>query len=284
MIIVRLRGGLGNQLFQYALGRHLALLNQTELKLDISLLTTPYTWTRRQYQLDAFVIKATVATRQEIAALKGKYEVLSRLLRFLSPQYYREPCFEFDDKVLSLRGSFYLDGYWQSEKYFEAIASLLRTDLRPEVALSANRAAAFGENKNTIAVSIHLRCVAIISFCSKANRYLQPCSMDYYENAIGYMAKEIENPTFFVFSDDISWVRENLKVPFQVHFIEGYTPQEDLWMMAACRHHIIANSTFSWWGAWLNPGPYKTVIAPQRWFATERFNTQDLLPTKWIRL
>ena len=106
----------------------------------------------------------------------------------------------------------------------------------------------------------------------------------YYTKALKFLVPNLSFPTFFVFSDDIAWAKHYLRLPYPAHFVEGNTAADDLLLMASCKHHIIANSTFSWWGAWLNPSPDKIVIAPQKWFSTERFNTQDLLPAAWIKL
>lgn len=285
MIIVKLCGGLGNQLFQYALGRHLAGLNQTELQFDASLLDKPHDWTYRKYGLGAFNIKATQATEVEIRQMTGcfRFSKWSRVLGLTSKRHFIEPHFHFCPSILKLKGSFYLDGYWQSEKYFSDIAAHIREELTPTFTLSKSLESIIKQIAEVNSISIHIRRGDYLKV-SKANRYLKPCDTTYYQKAIDCIAKKMDKPTFFVFSDDMAWVKQNLKLPFPTHYIEGNTPQEDLLLMASCQHHIIANSTFGWWGAWLNPDPYKIVIAPQQWFATERFNTQDLLPDTWIRL
>lgn len=281
MIIVQLRGGLGNQLFQYALGRHLAFLNQTELKLDISLLNEVNSWTYRTYSLNDFNIKATLATKDEINRLRGRW---GGFVPFLGSQKaIVEPHFHFYAPVLSLKDAVYLDGYWQSEKYFIDIADVIREDLTPKVSGSDTYEVLKESITQCNAVSIHIRRGDYVTN-SKANCYFKPCEAEYYQKAIQYLVKYISNPVFFVFSDDILWAKANFKIDFPTYFVEGNSAQEDLWLMASCGYQIIANSTFSWWGAWLNQQPDKIVIAPQTWFSTKRFNTQDLLPETWIRL
>lgn len=281
MIIVKLRGGLGNQLFQYALGRHLAVLNQTELKLDVSLLDEINDWTYRTYGLGEFNIKATLATKDEINRLRRAWRGFAKFLG--GKNAILEPYFHFYSPALLLKDGVYLDGYWQSEKYFRDIVHLIREDLTPKTPLS-KPCQAFKEFMTQCnSVSVHIRRGDYAS-TSKANRYLKPCEADYYQKAIDYLINWVSKPVFFIFSDDILWVKANFKIDFPTHYIEGNSAQEDLLLMASCQHHIIANSTFSWWGAWLNRHPDKIVTAPQKWFSTERFDTRDLLPETWIRL
>lgn len=283
MIIIKLRGGLGNQLFQYALGRHLAVLNHTELKLDMSLLGQAHDWTPRKYSLDSFNIQATQATKDEIKQLRGSWNKFSQLLGLQPSAHVTEPHFHFYPPILSLKKDVYLDGYWQSEKYFIDIAPLIRQDLTPKTSLSNSCLTLKNLITQSNAVSVHIRRGDYVS-TSKSNHYFKPCEADYYQNAVAYLVNHIANPIFYVFSDDIPWAKANSNIDFPTHYIEGNSAQDDLWLMAHCQHHIVANSTFSWWGAWLSRNPCKIVIAPQKWFATERFNTRDLLPTTWIRL
>lgn len=287
MIFVKLSGGLGNQLFQYALGRNLAILNQTVPKLDTSLLDKSHDWTYRRYGLEVFNIQAIKATQLEINQIRDNWNSLSqRFRRFFggtSSNYFKEPHFHFYQPVLSLQDGVYLEGYWQSEKYFAGIADVIREDLRPVVSLS-NQYETFKRSiKQCVSVSIHIRR-GDYTTTSKANRYLKPCETIYYQTAMEYLTSRISNPVFFVFSDDIEWAKANVKFGFPMLYVEGNSTPEDLLLMSHCQHHIIANSTFSWWGAWLNPSQDKIVIAPQKWFSTERFDTKDLLPQSWIRL
>ena len=287
MIIIKLRGGLGNQLFQYALGRHLSVLNHTELKLDTFLLNTPHNWTHRTYELASFNIQATTATQQEINQLSGRWGAwLQRCGKFFglkSSSYFKEPHFHFYLPVLSLQDGVYLDGYWQSENYFSAIAGVIREDLTPIVPLPNYLETLKNAIPQCASVSVHIRR-GDYTTTSKANRYLKPCDADYYHRAVEYLVKRIVNPVFFVFSDDIEWAKYNVQFDFPTQYVEGNSAPEDMLLMSSCRHHIIANSTFSWWGAWLNQQPDKIVIAPQKWFSTERFDTSDLLPESWIQL
>lgn len=287
MIIVKLSGGLGNQLFQYAFGRHLATVNQKELKLDTSALTKTSDWTSRSYALGAFNIQAQEATPEEIKALAGKpnrlLQRVGRKVGITPIQYFQEPHFHFYSSALSIKSSHYLEGYWQSEKYFEAIAPILREEFSFTITPSAHAQTIKEKISNGTSVSLHLRRGDYVK-TSKANRYLRPLTMEYYQKAIDYINQRVKNPQFFLFSDDIEWAKSQVTFPLTTHFSTGTSAHEDLWLMTHCRHHIIANSTFSWWGAWLNQQPDKIVIAPQKWFSTERFDTSDLLPESWIQL
>ncbi|MFN8345856.1 MAG: alpha-1,2-fucosyltransferase [Spirosomataceae bacterium] len=286
MIIVKLSGGLGNQLFQYALGRHLAILNRTELKLDASQLEKPHQWPYRTFGLGEFNIAATKATKSEIKQLIGQRNLFRRLGELWgnrSSAYIKEPHFHFYESVLSRKDNLYLDGYWQSEKYFLPVADLLRNDLTLKLPLSDRGQLIDKSIAQCTSVSVHVRRGDYLTR-SKANRYLRPCGLEYYHKAVDYLSQKLENPVFFVFSDDPVWAKEHLVFPFPTHHVQANAAHEDLVLMASCRHHIIANSTFSWWGAWLNPDPDKIVIAPQKWFSAERLDTCDLLPVSWIRL
>lgn len=286
MIITRLRGGLGNQLFQYAFGRALAERHQAILKLDIGLLNQAQTkWTYRMYGLEAFNIHAPVATTAEIRSLTGILPPYGWIasLGLRSQSYHKEPHFQFYPQALEWKPPLYLDGYWQSERYFEDIKTILRQELTLQQPLSATAQSWLDAIQSTQAVSVHIRR-GDYATPSKANRYLRPCSLEYYQKSLTLMAQQVVNPTFWIFSDEINWAKKHLQLPYPTHFVEGNLTHEDLRLMAACRQHIIANSTFSWWGAWLNPSPQKIVIAPKDWFTGGTFYTADLLPATWLKI
>ncbi|RDB07693.1 alpha-1,2-fucosyltransferase [Runella aurantiaca] len=287
MIIVKLSGGLGNQLFQYALGRQLSIVNHTDLKMDTTNFSQPSGGTTRTFALGSFNIHAAQANKDEIKLLAGEpnriFQRVRRKIGLMPIHYFKEPHFHFYQPVLSLQDGVYLDGYWQSEKYFAEIADRIREDLKP-VGSFSNQYETFKQSiKQSVSVSVHIRR-GDYTTTSKANRYLKPCEALYYQTAVEYLTKRISNLVFFVFSDDIEWAKAHIHFGFPMQYVEGNSAQEDLLLIASCQHHIIANSTFSWWGAWLNPHPDKIVIAPQKWFSTERFDTKDLLPESWILL
>lgn len=290
MVIARLMGGLGNQLFQYAAGRTIALANETVLKLDIS----TYETSPRGYRLDKYNIQAETASPGEVSRLTGtgggKCGRLRRAIRarlhLQDRRVGRERHYHFDPAMLTAPDGVYLDGYWQTERYFNEIDDVIREELTPrEDPDSANRAA-LSEISKCRSVSLHIRRGDYVSNPTYS-KFHGLCPMDYYENAVRQISAEVEQPRFFIFSDDPEWVRENLKLDHPTTYINHNGEEkdyEDLRLMSACENHIIANSSFSWWGAWLCRNPKKVVIAPRKWFNDPSNDTKDLIPNSWRRL
>lgn len=286
MIIVNLKGGLGNQMFQYALGRHLAYKNGTILKLDTTSLSKAKEIGNiyRPFDLDKFNIQNEQATAEEVRALHYPYGLISKLKNILERKILRKTFVEFDENVLGLKDNAYLDGYWQSPRYFEAIRATLLTEFTLKNPLSPSGQTLRDRITNSISVSLHVRRGDYVA----NKRVLKEngvCSVDYYKKAIETISSKVNNPTFFVFSDDIEWVKVNLSVPANSVFMadETITAPEELFLMNQCQHNIIANSSFSWWGAWLNQNPNKIVIAPTPWFDTIKYD-KNLLPESWIQI
>ena len=289
MIVMRLKGGLGNQLFQYALGRYLSYSKNTTLSLD----TSSYHIDRlRVYRLDCFEITASASDRLPFFATDGRLKHFNTILQtlkglFSQPfQIIKESAFPFDASVLACSDQAYLDGFWQSEQYFAPIADLIRHDLRLKNPLPPALQALADQIQATNAIAVHVRRGDYVSN-PITTAYHGVCSVDWYENAAKLMLQRVDNPTFFVFSDDYVWVRENIAFDAPTVFIPPSPDGQecnDLHVMSLCQHHIIANSSFSWWGAWLNANPHKIVIAPQQWFAAGKHDTKDLIPPSWIRL
>jgi hypothetical protein len=292
-IIVRLIGGLGNQMFQYAAGRALALRSGAALKLDVSGFET---YGLRRYELDAYPIAATLADAGELAMVGVGAAPPSLPLRILAkltgikpprnPFHYREPHFPFDAKLASQPLPLFMDGYWQSERYFSDIAQTLRAELTPRDAMDAANAATAAEIASVTAVSLHVRRGDYVSN-AHTNAYHGVCSLDYYRTAIDHIRAHVSAPHLFVFSDDAEWTRANLTSDLPTTYVSANPPDKgfrDLQLMSLCQHHIIANSSFSWWGAWLNGQPGKIVIAPKTWFSAGGNDTRDLVPEAWVRL
>ncbi|OHB79357.1 MAG: hypothetical protein A2Z25_15860 [Planctomycetes bacterium RBG_16_55_9] len=273
MVIVKLYGGLGNQLFQYATARRIAVENGSLLKLDAS---TGFEndFYKRSYGLHHFNIVENFAAPEDISASRP----------------VKEKHFHFDPDVLNLRDNVYLDGYWQSEKYFKSIEDVIRDELavrQPPTGLNAKIAEAIAE---TNSVSLHFRRLHGVS-CGQVDvrgvTLHGAASLDYYYRCIERLAQTVKNPYFFIFSDDPGWVRDHLRLPYPTMVVANNGPgkdHEDLRLMSLCKHHIIANSTFSWWGAWLNPGKDKMVFAPAPWFNVAEHNVKDLFPERWIKI
>lgn len=288
MIITRLNGGLGNQMFQYAIGRKLSLLNKTVLKLDISDFKKQ---NLRNYGLKHFNIIENIATPKEISKTKTPYGFISKTISALNKKILRKFNIGFDPRVLNKKDNTYLDGFWQSEKYFEDISDIIRQDFRLSRKMSHSAEIAYEKIKKTeISVSVHIRRGDYVHN-KKTGNYHGTCSLEYYKMATEKLSKKLgKNVTgkihLFIFSDDIYWVRKNLSFPYRTTFVSNPSipDYEELILMSKCKHHIIANSSFSWWGAWLNPDPQKIVIAPAKWFNTKPNTYKDIVPNSWIKI
>jgi hypothetical protein len=287
-IITRLIGGLGNQLFQYAAARAMALKAGASVKLDLSEFDTDIL---RRYELGSYAIAAVPASSDDLAAITtpaptGLVSNLKVRLRGAKQSHYREAHFHFDPNVMRQRLPLYMDGYWQSERYFRDVADTIRRDLTPRDPLEPENAAIAAQINRTNAVSLHVRRGDYVTN-AVTNAYHGVCSIDYYRAAVAYITTHAPDPYFFVFSDDLAWARENLVIGHPTTFVEANPPDRgfrDMQLMSMCRHHVIANSSFSWWGAWLNPSNDKIIVAPARWFAQDKKNTDDLLPAEWVKL
>lgn len=285
MIVVNLKGGIGNQMFQYALGRHLALKNATELKLDIAGLDRANAVgdIYRPFALQAFNIKATVATPGEVRKLKYPYGIISKGWRYLTFKLSRDKNILFRPEVLGYTDNIYLDGYWQSPLYFAEIRETLLTELTLKAESEGFQN--FAELiKASCAVAIHIRRGDYAKNPLVAKEF-GPCSLNYYEHALAKINATVASPTYFVFSDDLPWVKENLSLPASSVFVDDKTLRDvdELILMSLCRHNIIANSSFSWWSAWLNQNPSKIVIAPTPWFDKITVD-KDLILPEWTQI
>jgi hypothetical protein len=281
-------------MFQYAAGRRLAFVKDVPLKLHI--VPGENVATPRPYNLHAFNILEEWATPDEIERLTGQRVatgLFARLVSRMSPlprhlsSFVAERHFQFDPKILDLPGDIYLEGYWQSEKYFRDCEDVIRKELSVKIPMSSpNEEMAHGIAGEESAVSIHVRRGDYVSDAG-TNRFHGTCSVDYYRDAADRISGFAPASHFFLFSDGIDWAKENLRLRQPVTYVDfndGEKNYEDLRLMSLCKHHIIANSSFSWWGAWLNPNPDKIVIAPKKWFNDPSINTDDLIPKSWLRL
>ncbi len=286
MIIVNLKGGTGNQMFQYALGRQLALKNNDVLKLDIGGLARANVVgdIYRPFALQAFNIIKDVASPMEVHQLKYPYGPISKGWRYLSFKLSRDKNTSFHPAVLNWTGDIYLDGFWQSPLYFDDIRDVLLKEFTLAKPFSGAGAALAEQIKHSPAVALHVRRGDYIKN-PRVEREFGPCSLAFYKAAMAEIEKTVPNPTYFVFSDDLPWVKENLPVGDSAVFVkgEGMTDVEDLMLMSMCQHKIIANSSFSWWGAWLNQNHHKVVVAPTPWFDTQPYD-KDLIPKDWLQL
>lgn len=292
MIVIKLMGGLGNQMFQYALGRRLASERGVPLRLDLSWFDQSSeiaTDTVRNFALDGWRIEAIKASEAELAQFPLSRSVAHRFLRrfpLRSGRVILEKSFGFNRRVLAAPATAYLLGYWQSPKYFESIEALLRREFSMSVPSCAHAVALQGCVQKPGAVSVHIRRGDYVRN-PETNAYHGVCTIEYYKKAAALISRRIPEPTFVVFTDDPVWARENINWKWPTSFVEhdaGCLPHNDIWLMSQCSHHVIANSSFSWWGAWLGSNPQKRVVAPMRWFRKPGIDTSDLYPEGWIRL
>ena len=307
MITVQLRGKLGNQMFQYATGRALALRRGAALALDTRACRYGY-----DLRLGCFRLPLVEAPLVRIPAevyyghlcrlpyhhrprpyswlhpYVWLHRLSSRIARATKrygpgPMLHRERAFSFDPRVLDLPDGSYLSGFWQSERYFADAADTIRRDFTlREPPSPANRRWLDVIGAQDCAVSVHVRRGDYLG----SDRY-GVCSPAYYREAARLVGRRTgAKPVFFVFSDEPAWVRENLRLDPETHVLDHNDTEggacEDLRLMAACDHHVIANSSFSWWGAWLAPSPHKVVVAPQPWQRSREIDTSDILPRGWL--
>lgn len=270
-VIVRLAGGLGNQLFQYAFGRAMAVRNDARLVLDAvsGFPRDPY---RRSFALSPFDIRGDF-----LPASRGYTSLFGRLRRRLLQAYSsrlpvpRRPYVTETDishwdpliSELRLTQTTYFDGYWQHEEYFRDIRDTLRQELTTTATLAPRCLRLAQSLPERRSVAVHVRCLRHSTAHSPATPQLD-VDPRYYSTAIEFMSTRIDNPVFVAFADDLDWVRRHISFPSGTIFPEGKrSDHEDLWLMSQCRGFIIANSTFSWWGAWLSRHDDKLVIAPR---------------------
>jgi len=292
MIIVKLGGGLGNQMFQYAAAKALAVCSRTQLKLDISHFDRHISnETLRNYHLNVFPnIREKIAIREEVDNLlpQFKFDLFNKLYKNINKRIFNfnksykvERNLFYSPITLNTSKKVYLDGYWQSEKYFDGIQSVIKEDFSLDHLLHYEPLQhSIGLLQSEFSVSIHVRRGDYITNPS-TNSYHGILGLDYYERAITKVISLAEgNPLFFIFSDDIDWCRKNLKIPYKHIYISTGIDHHDLYLMSICKHNIIANSSFSWWAAWLNKNSSKIIVAPKRWFAAAEPN--NIVPDKWL--
>lgn len=286
-IIVGLSGGLGNQMFQYAAGRSLSLRSAVDLELDLSWFAGRE---ERAYGLNDFSI--TGQTLNPLKALPEKIQTLeSRISRRWLPsrmggKIYREKQFHFDEGVHQLKPSAYLEGYWQSEKYFQEHSVQISSDFLPKTKTPDRCLPILNSIQGTQAICLHIRRGDYITNASAAKTH-GVCPLSYYQQGVEQLLPGLSSPHCFIFSDDPQWVKENIDLPCAFTVVDvnnGKQANWDLFLMHSCMHFVIANSSLSWWGAWLGAHEEKRVIAPLQWFLTEDKNTKDLLPKNWERI
>lgn len=290
-VIARIEGGLGNQLFQYAAARTLADRLKCGLLLDLRGIEENGD---RPYQLDLYRVRAEIATEDVLAALPAwrptRLRRLQQSLSFQFPKVFRSPVFwprsfAYDSRIELLQCPVYMVGYWQSERYFASNRTCLLQDLVLQTAEAAN----VGWTQKITAsksVSLHVRRGDYVSNAS-SSQFHGTCDLAYYQKAVEVLMRKDSEIEVFVFSDEPQWAADNLRLPVPMHIVDANPPDSghlDIELMRRCRHHVLANSSFSWWGAWLCESPGQMVFAPQHWFANADVNAIDVVPARWHRV
>lgn len=285
-IIVRCLGGLGNQMFQYAFYRRLQLENKNVF-LDISGF--------KDYSLHygfelnrVFKINvdepdySLVDEIKKCSMSRGFWHRVCRKLKLYN-QYITQKSFNYDPKYVSFTNSqtVYLDGYWQSEKYFGEAVNIIRNDFK-FLDIDAYNSFYAANIKKCNSVSLHVRMGDYVDHPIHGGI----CTIEYYQRAVDFIKSKLDNPIFFVFSNDVEWCKQNLNIVDGIYVIGNVNENSyrDMQLMSLCKHNIIANSSFSWWGAWLNSNPDKIIVSPSKWFNDENINTRDILPESWIKI
>jgi hypothetical protein len=256
MIITKIQGGLGNQIFQWAYGKALSIKFNTDLYLDTSFYNNQTGNTFRIFELNKFPNLG-----YHIPNIEEKPTIQ------LNDNFtYNE--FSYDDNF-----NYYLNGFWQSEKYFLDVSNTIKLALQPSIDVYEKLKIKTTNNS----VSLHIRRTDYVT----SNGFHPVQSIEYYNKALDIIGNYDQ---LLIFSDDIDWCKNNLQFKNMV-FIENQNTFEDIWLMSLCKHNIIANSSFSWWGAWLNKKSDKIVIAPNDWFGpNSNLNTSNIVPQTWIKL
>lgn len=283
---VKFNGGLGNQMFQWAMARMLEESGDMEAFFDMSYFRKRYA---RPYELGIFNLEANFVedfwTKFRLNLI-WSFRAFLHFERVLGITLFAEKQFNFDSGIHKVRKNTYIEGFFQSELYFKMIEEQLRKDFQFKTMPSEQNSKVMHAIKTTNSVSLHIRRGDYVQKKRYQNLYAN-CSLDYYKRGVEHIAKTVEEPTLFIFSDDIAWVKKNLRLPYKCVYIShntGAKSFEDMRLMSLCKHNVIANSSFSWWGAWLNNKPEKIVIAPQKWFNDDDIIQTDVIPSTWTRL
>jgi hypothetical protein len=288
-VAVRLVGGLGNQMFQYAAARSVAIRTGANLRLDLSWFGTD---PNRTYALAPFQIQAeTYGERSDTQRKSSLTALLQRIKCYViqgdqALPKYTEKSFRFDRALETIKAPIYLEGYFQSEIYFKSISKNIVDEFSVRDIPRPQTQELLNEIKSSESICVHIRRGDYVGN-SKANEYHGTCSMGYYAQGINAVASRLNTPHCFVFSDEPEWTHRNFESEFPFSVVDIHGPNdahEDLRLMSACQHFVIANSSLSWWGAWLGKSADKQVIAPKKWFKKDGVDTNDLLPKNWIRL
>ena len=280
MIIIRLKGGLGNQMFQYAFGRLLAAQNNAEVKFEFS---GDKKDTQREYKLDKFNTSVQFAGPDEAKNLQYPFGIVSCVIEKVKTIVLKRYNIGYEPGLLGRKNG-YLEGYWQSYKYLEPIKDILAKELALKEPVDQKHKTILEKMRDTNSVCVQVRRGDYVTD-PKTSLEHRTFGLEYYDKAFEFLKTKVANPILFVFSDDIEWCKNNLKPDLPVFFFDPAMPDyEDFALAVKCKHDIIANSSFGFWAAWLNDNPGKIVIAPKKWNNKYQKEYDNLLPPEWIKI
>lgn len=303
MIIIKIQAGLGNQLFQYATGRSLSIKFKTELRVDLSFYENPQN-RNVHYRLDKFNLPFTVAKDSDFIHLMNRkripliFKILKQFGIKFYPFYKKTHLFEGDIMNFckskdELKRDYYVEGWLANENYFKEFREIIVKEFNADDLLGNENIFLQHEIINSNSIAVHIRRGDYLTI-----PYFKTLSKEYYLSAMRQALDEIDNPIYYFFSDDITWAKEQFSIIQNTRFIENNSVADtignavwdiaDLMLMRSCKHQIIANSSFSWWGAWLNENPLKKVYFPAHWYndakAQKQFKTNSFIPSGWIKI
>lgn len=279
---------MGNQMFQYSLGRVLAIKNNSPLYLDIEFFKTSKK-PKREYSLSAFNIKGDILPEKEVPFFYRQFniKIINLVFKLIKIVFLKhegvEKSFNFTQSIFETDSEVYLDGYWQSYKYFEQFEDVIKDDFKIKTKLADTVSNLSNEIKNNKSVCVQVRRGDYVG-----NSFYEEMGIEYYNKALEIISSNTEIDKIYVFSDDINWCEKNLSFKIPTFFVgnkyQGKFGEGHIFLMSCCKNFIIANSTFGWWGAWLSTHDKKIVVCPKKWFRDESINTSDLIPEKWTRI
>lgn len=292
MIIIKLQGGLGNQMFQYAFGRYLAQKYNTELKFDTTFLLDRSIKSdkhvNRDLDLDIFGLDLAIADQKEIKRLKDRFDItlankVANKVFGTKATYIREPRYQFSGEIIECGPDVYLEGFWQSEKYFKPIEKTIKENFEIKTTLEPATKELADKIKGENAVCVNVRRGDFVN-----NPFHVVLTPAFYHHAEQMILSKTECPQLYVFSDDLDWCRENLHFKSQAMFVThqyaGKKFQDYFRLMSYCKSFIIPNSTFAWWAAYLASSKPGIVITTKKWYNDDAWGTDDLLLTNWITI
>ncbi|WP_235299315.1 alpha-1,2-fucosyltransferase [Portibacter marinus] len=292
MIKVRLKGGLGNQMFQYAFGQAMAKKLSTDVKYDLSSLLNRRKqkgFVYRNYDLDVFRLEPQFdINRNIISSLHGikNARISGLIMKYVQWQntFFKERFFHFDQELYeNPRDEVLYDGWWQSHRYFDAIEDDLRADFTFREKVIDHSTKLYHDIIDSNSICLNVRRTDFLK-----NEVLNATDLSYFKKGVKFMQENVDSPSFFIFSDDINWCRENFgfldKNTIVDHSHKGKKFENYLNLMKSCKHFIIPNSSFAYWAAYLSNYSNKIVVAPKKWFTDDSIITDDLVHKDWIRL